>query len=135
MPTIGVFAAIEDEEGRILCVRRNYGDHAWTLPGGGMEPGESPIEALKREVREESGYQVEAGGLVGVYSMPWKDDLALCFRATIVGHSPWSANSEVAEVGFFSLDHLPRPFRKRALGRMDDLHHSGPCVVRVIDPD
>lgn len=110
MPTFGVVAAIEDEQGRVLCVRRSYGDHAWTLPGGGMEPGGTPIEALKREVREESGYEVEVGTLVGVYSMPWKDDVVLCLRATIVGHRPWNANNEIAEVGFFSLDHLPRPF-------------------------
>jgi 8-oxo-dGTP diphosphatase len=55
MPTLGVFAAILDDGGRILCVRMNHATHAWTTPGGRVEPGESPLDALKREVLEESG--------------------------------------------------------------------------------
>lgn len=75
MPTLGVFAAISDENSRILCVRMNYATRAWTTPGGRVEPGESPLDALKREVLEESGLDVEAGELVGVYSKPYKDDI------------------------------------------------------------
>ena len=135
MPTVGVVAAIEDEEARILCVRRNYGDLAWTLPGGGMEPGESPFQALLREVREETGYEIRVGSLLGVYSMPWKDDLVLCFRAEIVSRGPWRANSEIAEVGFFPFNQLPRPFSRRALGRIGDLRATGPCIVQVLEAD
>src|SRR6266853_970346 len=61
MPTLGVFAAILDNSGRILCVRMNYATRAWTTPGGRVEPGESPLDALKREVLEESGLDVVAG--------------------------------------------------------------------------
>jgi 8-oxo-dGTP diphosphatase len=43
MPSVGVFAAIFDEQRRILCVRQNYGPRKWTLPGGKMEAGESPF--------------------------------------------------------------------------------------------
>ena len=50
MPTLGVFAAIFDDIGRILCVRMNYAMQAWTTPGGRVEQGESPLAALKREV-------------------------------------------------------------------------------------
>jgi 8-oxo-dGTP diphosphatase len=60
MVTLGVFAAIFDGDGRILCVRMNYATHAWTTPGGGVEPGESPLAALEREVLEESGVVVVA---------------------------------------------------------------------------
>jgi len=135
MPTVGIFAAIEDDDERILCVRRNYGDLAWTLPGGGVEPGESPFQALMREVREETGYEVRVGSLISVYSIPWKDDLVLCFRATIISRGPWSANGEIAESGFFPFDRLPQPFSRRALGRINDLRETGPCVVRVLGPD
>ena len=55
MPSVGVIAVVRDERQRILCVRRNYGDLAWTLPGGAMEAGESPLAALEREVHEETG--------------------------------------------------------------------------------
>ena len=76
MPTLGVFAAITDEEGRILCVRMNYATRAWTTPGGRVEFGESPIDTLKREVLEESGLDVVVEELVGVYSKPYKDDIS-----------------------------------------------------------
>ena len=88
MPTLGVFAAIFDDSGRILCVRMNYATHAWTTPGGRVELGESPLAALKREMLEESGLEVVADGLVGVYSKPQKDDVVLFLRARVVGHGP-----------------------------------------------
>ena len=83
MPTFGVFAAIFDEDGRILCVRLNYGSRGWTTPGGCVEPGESPFDALAREVVEETGLEVEPGELLGVYAKPQDDDVVLSVRAQI----------------------------------------------------
>ena len=82
---MGVFAAIFDDSRRILCVRMNYATRAWTTPGGRVELGESPFAALKREVLEESGLDVVADGLIGVYCKPWKDDVVLFMRARILG--------------------------------------------------
>ncbi|MGH2559329.1 MAG: NUDIX hydrolase [Thermomicrobiales bacterium] len=131
MPTVGVFAVITDETGRIICVHHDYGDRCWTLPGGGMEPHESPIDALEREVREETGYIVQAGRLIGIYSTPWKDDLVLAFAATILDRDPWEPNAEIAEVGFFPLDNLPEPFSSRALHRISEALSDTPGVVHV----
>lgn len=67
---IGAAAAIFDaQRDRILLTQR--ADNAqWCLPGGGMEPGESIVEACVREVWEETGLEVRITRLIGVYSSP-----------------------------------------------------------------
>ncbi len=83
---VGAFAVIFDDEGRVLVSRRV--DSGWfNLPGGGVEPDESMPEGLMREVREETGLEVEVGRLVGVYSKPQKHELVLVFRAKVTGGS------------------------------------------------
>lgn len=62
-------AIIQDQQGRILLQKRSdYGN--WGLPGGGMEPGESIEETMKREVFEETGLEVIEYDLYGIYSGP-----------------------------------------------------------------
>lgn len=55
MKTIEVVASIIHQDGKILATQRGYGDFKglWEFPGGKMEPGETPEEALRREIREE----------------------------------------------------------------------------------
>jgi 8-oxo-dGTP diphosphatase len=81
---VGAFAVIFDDAGRVLVSRRV--DSGWfNLPGGGVDPDETMPEGLAREVREETGLEVEVGRLVGVYSKPQKHELVLCFEARVVG--------------------------------------------------
>ena len=76
--TIGVFAIIHDDERRVLlCHRRDH--DLWNLPGGALEHGEAPWDGVIREVREETGLEVEVSGLAGVYSKPEADDLVFSF--------------------------------------------------------
>ena len=132
MPTLGVFAAITDEEARILCVRMNYASRAWTTPGGRVELGESPLDALKREVLEESGLEVVVDELVGVYSKPLKDDIVLFFRARVVGQNPWQPNDEIAQIGYFGRDDLPAPMGHVARTRIIDALDGITGIMRVI---
>ncbi|WP_135827571.1 NUDIX hydrolase [Halorussus halobius] len=53
-------ARVRDSEGRIALVRNRWSD-GWTLPGGAVESGESPAEAARREVREETGLDATVG--------------------------------------------------------------------------
>lgn len=66
---VAAYAVIVDEDDRLLLAHWNEGRRgAWTMPGGGLEPGEEPERAARREVREETGYRVAIEELLGIHS-------------------------------------------------------------------
>src|SRR6266568_4306337 len=83
---IGVYALIFNGESILLAHRRDI--DWWNLPGGGMEAGETVDEAIIREVREETGLEVEVDQLVGVYSKPLKQEVVLAFRCRVISGTP-----------------------------------------------
>ncbi len=83
-------AVIRDDNGRLLLVKRGHepGAGLWSLPGGRIEPGETDAEALVREMREETGLEVEPGPLLGAVRRPAGDGDVIDIRdyaATITG--------------------------------------------------
>lgn len=66
MKTIEVVAAIILRDGQVFATQRGYGEFQgwWEFPGGKIESGESPKEALKREIREELDAEIEVGELL-----------------------------------------------------------------------
>ena len=133
--TVGVFAAIFDEDRRILCVRRAYPPYNWTLPGGRVEENGSPIEELVREVAEETGCDVDSGELVGVYAAPFKDDLVLFFECILRSRGVWRPDAEIAEVSFMPADGLPPDLTSRTRARISDAFAGVRGVVRVFGDD
>lgn len=77
--TFGVAGAIIEKDGKILLVkeapRKGIDAGKWNHPAGWIEVGESPIEAVKKEVEEETGYKFTPTYLIGVYSLDREDFL------------------------------------------------------------
>lgn len=66
---VAAYAVVTDEDDRLLLAHWSEGRRAaWTMPGGGLEPGEDPEHAVRREVREETGYRVVVEELLGIHS-------------------------------------------------------------------
>jgi 8-oxo-dGTP pyrophosphatase MutT (NUDIX family) len=136
MATIGAFAILLDDDGRVLCVKQNYPPREWTLPGGRVERHESPLAALHREILEETGCRIAIERFVGTYARTDADDLVLLFAARILERADWAPNGEIADLGFFAPAALPNPMNPRHRQRIEDAvdGHSG--LVRVYDsPD
>jgi 8-oxo-dGTP diphosphatase len=93
--TVVVAAGVIVENGRVLLTQRKAGTHlegAWEFPGGKVQAGEDPREALRRELREELGVDVTVGDIVEVtfhrYEEANKVVLLLFFAATRLAASP-----------------------------------------------
>jgi ADP-ribose pyrophosphatase YjhB (NUDIX family) len=81
-----VSGVITDDQGRALLIQRRD-NHRWEPPGGVLETDESIQDGLRREVREETGLDVEPTVLTGVYKNMTRAIVALVFRCTITsGH-------------------------------------------------
>lgn len=66
---VAAYAIIVGDDDRVLLAHWVEGRRAaWTLPGGGLEPGEDPEKAVRREVKEETGYRVVVDELLGIHS-------------------------------------------------------------------
>lgn len=112
---LGVTAAILDPSGERLLLTRRADNGEWCMPGGGVDPGESLVEACVREVREEIGVEARVTALLGTYSWPdivvvYPDGnrvqiVATVFRVEIVAGEP-GLSDEVTEVGYFTRDEI-----------------------------
>ena len=111
-PAPTVSALIRDDQGRILLARRaaQPGVGLWDLLGGFMDEGEEPVEALRRELREETGLEVEPGEFLGGIPDRYGDDgnwtINLYWAARLGAGEPQPAD-DVAELAWFPADALP----------------------------
>ena len=91
MKTIEVTAAIIIQDGKVFATQRGYGDWKgwWEFPGGKMEPGETPQEALRREIHEELDAEIEIGELLDTveWDYPAFHLTMHCFLCTLISES------------------------------------------------
>jgi ADP-ribose pyrophosphatase YjhB (NUDIX family) len=107
-------AVCVDDQGRVLLARRagEVFDGYWDLPGGFLEEGEHPLDALRRELLEETGLVVEPGDLLGIWMDRYGDDegapatLNLYWTARVVSGDQRPAD-DVSELRWFAPDALP----------------------------
>ena len=122
-------AFIRDSSGRVLLQRRSDNGY-WNLPGGGLELGESVAQACVREVREETGLEVEIVRLIGVYSAPeittmsYPDGRVIqyvtsLFECRIVGGT-LEFDEESLALDWFDPLELPTPFSPNHVPRIQD---------------
>jgi len=107
-PLFQVFAAavILDENKDIFLVKSTYQRfHPWGLPGGSLEYGEHPEEAVIREVLEETGLHVRIERLLLVNS--WSPDRVGLYYLCRITDGTFCPSDEVSDFAYFSLDHLP----------------------------
>jgi ADP-ribose pyrophosphatase YjhB (NUDIX family) len=103
-------AVVVDQAGRILLHRRNDNE-LWSIPGGAMEVGERIADTAVREVKEETGLDVQPEALVGIYTDPRhvveygngevRQQFSVCFACRVLG-GDLAVSDESLEVGFFS---------------------------------
>ena len=115
MKTINVVAAVIFKDGRVFATQRGYGEFkdGWEFPGGKIEPGESPEDALRREIREELEVEVNVGELIDTieYDYPAFHLSMKCYACTIDDGNPHLLEHEAAKwlssTQLSSVDWLP----------------------------
>ncbi|WP_459385340.1 NUDIX hydrolase [Arthrobacter humicola] len=134
------YAVIIRDAGILLAYWKQDGREGWTLPGGGLDLAEHPVDGCRREIQEETGYDAEVGAMLGIDVGHWPSEvrldggvrdfqsLRLVYEATITGgelrhevngsttHAAWIPLDEVAQLNRVSLvDAGLRLYRERPL--------------------
>ena len=130
----GAGALIFNDVGHVLLIRQNYGGRYYALPGGAIEPGESPHAAAIREVLEEAGVEIRLERLIGLYTAPSRGRwLAFAFLGVIERGRPTVVDpAEIAEVGWFDVERLPESLYDSARYAIKDARAGAYGVLRDI---
>jgi 8-oxo-dGTP diphosphatase len=104
--------ALVEREGRVLLGRRRFepGAGLWDIPGGFVDEDEHPLEALHRELREETGLAIEPHEFLGIWMQGYDGRRVLCLTwlATTAGGEE-RAGDDLVELRWFGPDELPSP--------------------------
>jgi 8-oxo-dGTP diphosphatase len=130
--SVSVTGIVTDDHGRALLIQRRD-NHRWEPPGGVLELGEAIHDGLRREIREETGLDIEPVALTGVYKNMTRGIIALVFRCKITGGDlrtsdettafRWATETDIAEIA-------DQAYAVRILDALNDEH---PPAIRQHD--
>ena len=122
-----VAAVVRDHGGRLLLQEKSSGQ-GWSLPAGAIEPGETPEQAVRREVLEETRLVVVPTRLIGVfggegfrYVYANGDEVeytVVVYRCSVIGEMPGEPDPETKSLRYFAIDEMPHlalPYPAEAL--------------------
>lgn len=121
--TFGVRGMAIDAQGRVFLIKHSYVP-GWHLPGGGVEPGESAVQALSREMMEEGDIEVGRSEFFALYFNPKdsdRDHVALYVIRDFAQTSQPRPNAEIIAHGFFARDALPEDTTKATRARIAEV--------------
>jgi ADP-ribose pyrophosphatase YjhB (NUDIX family) len=105
----GAEAVCFDESGRVLLGRRAFdpGAGLWDLPGGFLHEDEHPLDGLRREIREETGLEIDPLVFLGFWLEPYDGRIVLCLTWTARATGEARAGDDLSELRWFEPDELP----------------------------
>jgi 8-oxo-dGTP pyrophosphatase MutT (NUDIX family) len=122
--TLGVRALVIDGTGRIFLIKHSY-VAGWHLPGGGVETGETMLEALARELAEEGNIKLASQpALHGIFfnkRVSRRDHVALFVVRDFRQEAPPKPNYEIVAHGFFAPDALPEGTSRATRARLAEV--------------
>ena len=130
--SVSVAGVIADDHGRALLIQR-ADNQRWEPPGGVLELGETIHEGLRREIKEETGLDIEPVALTGVYKNMNRSIIALVFRCKITG-GDLTITDETAAYRWTSADEVrDLADEAYAIRVLDALAEQGTAAVRDHD--
>ena len=131
--TAGARAVVLDGEGRVFLIKHSYTD-GWHLPGGGVEAGETLVQALARELREEGNIELTGPPVLhGIFFHPIysrRDHVAVYVVRDFRQSSQPVPNREIAAHGFFPVDGLPGDTTRGTRARIAEVVTGKPAAER-----
>lgn len=121
--TLGTRGVVRDANGRILVVRQRY-TNGWIFPGGGVDRGEAPVAALRREVIEETGVRLKGDVVIhGLFSnhANFPGDYVAVYIANSFEDDEWKPSLEITERAFLDPSDIAKDCSASMRRRLEEL--------------